>query len=125
MSAPFALWEPAEHSCVIKDGLVPMARGGGRKEREGGGPAAKFSASGIRSAPFNCQTWKWLGGLSDGRGRGRGGPNDSGRTKVYQGKCRIEFGAISIFKKLGQGSVSQSVDVFYVLGFISAAVGDW
>lgn len=27
MSAPFALWDPAEHSCVIKDGLVPMARG--------------------------------------------------------------------------------------------------
>lgn len=33
MSAPFALWDPAEHSCVIKDGLVPMARGKGRSER--------------------------------------------------------------------------------------------
>ena len=48
MLAPFTLWDPAERSCAIKDGLVPMARGKeGAKE---GGPSAKFSASGIRSA---------------------------------------------------------------------------
>lgn len=54
MSAPFALWDPAEHSCVIKDGLVPMAKG--KEGAKGGGPAAKFSASGIRSA---SQGAKW------------------------------------------------------------------
>lgn len=54
MSAPFALWDPAEHSCVIKDGLVPMARG--KEGAKGGGPAAKFSASGIRSASWGA---KW------------------------------------------------------------------
>lgn len=54
MSAPFALWDPEEHSCVIKDGLVPMARG--KEGAKGGGPAAKFSASGIRSASWGA---KW------------------------------------------------------------------
>ena len=35
MSAPFALWDPVEHSCVIKDGLVPMVRGkeGAKRKR--------------------------------------------------------------------------------------------
>lgn len=37
--------------------------------------------------PFNCQTWKWLGGVCDGGGGGDS--NDIKSIKVYQGETEL------------------------------------